>query len=76
MPQKKMTPRRGQPPKPKAIRKVEQVGFRVTKAEKDILEKAHRFSGSTESFSRWMAKVSIEEARRIITKWVELQRKK
>ena len=63
-----MSPKRGrgQPPKLPENRKSSQIGLRVTAAERAILEEAHRLSGSTESFSRWMVGMSVEEAKKII----------
>ncbi len=61
-----MTPKRGQPPKPPEKRKSGQIGLRVSQSERELLETAYRLSGSTETFSRWMVGITIEEAQRIV----------
>ncbi len=61
-----MTPKRGQPPKPPDKQRTQKTLLSHTEAEKEILKKAHRLSGSTRTLSRWLAELTMEEAERII----------
>ncbi len=61
-----MTPKRGQPPKPPEKRRDVEKKLRYSAEEIATLEEAYRISGSPNTFSRWLATITTEEAKRII----------
>ncbi len=61
-----MVPKRGQPPKPPEEKRDVVKRVLYTRDEIEILEAAFALSGKQRSFSRWLATITMEEARRII----------
>jgi len=61
-----MTNRRGQPPKPLEQHKNEKQSLRYTKDEMELLREAYRLAGSPRTLARWLAEMTLEEARKIV----------
>lgn len=61
-----MTPKRGQPPKPPEKRRTEKKELLYSTEELATLEKAYQLDGEPNTFSRWLANMTLEEAERII----------
>jgi hypothetical protein len=61
-----MAKKRGQPPKPKAERRTEQVSLMYNKREKALLKRAYEESGDHRTFGRWLAELTLNEAMAIL----------
>lgn len=61
-----MTPKRGQPPKPPEEKRVEKKELRYSTKELELLEEAYQLIGMPNTFSRWLANVTLEEAEKIV----------
>lgn len=61
-----MTPKRGQPPKPPGERRTIYKNLAYNQTEMALLEEAYRLSGEPNTIARWLAEITLEEARQII----------
>jgi hypothetical protein len=61
-----MTPKKGQPPKPPERKREIEKKLRYSPEELVIVEEAYRLSESPRPFLRWLANITLDEAREII----------
>ena len=61
-----MNPKRGQPPKPPEDLRTRKKLLSYSDSELAVIKTAYEVAGSPNTLSRWLATVTLEEARRII----------
>jgi len=61
-----MNPKRGQPPKPLEKQRKNRQVVRYSDIEMTLLHEAYALSESKRPFLRWLANVTLEEARKIV----------